>query len=473
MIEKVLSTIGKHKLIEPGQLILVGISGGPDSVCLLHVLHSLAERLQIKLHAVHVNHMLRGDEAEADRAYVEDLCLRLHIPLNTVAANIRELAADRGLSLEEAGREARYEAFERLAQRLGAARIAVAHNRNDQAETLLMRLIRGTGLEGLKGMEVLRGNIIRPLLEIDRSEIELYCDVKRLQPRIDRSNLECVYTRNKIRLQLIPTINSLFGTDVVESLNKLACIVKDENEYLEEQAMLLFKNSMAGQKTGSISLRLELLQGYHPALQKRILRYAVKKLRGHLKEIENVHVESLLELMNGRTGAEVHLPGGMRAKKSYHELKFTLQQEETPGPFETSLVIPGTTIVGDAGAEFHSSTANTAKDIEQYTNMRYNANIQYFDLEKLGSSVWVRNRRNGDVFRPLKSNGTRKLKEFLIDSKVPREERDGIPLVAVGHEIVWIVGFKISDKFKVTDHTKTILKLEFQPFAAQKAGIEV
>ena len=225
MLDKVVEAIKRYKLIENGDKIVTGVSGGPDSVCLLHVLHVLAGKMNIKVFAIHINHMLRGSESDADEAFTREICSKMGINLRSLAFDINEVSRKERISLEEAGRETRYREFQRFADEIGAARIAVAHNKNDQAETILMNLFRGTGLQGLTGMDYIRGRIIRPLLSITRHEIERYCEENSLGYRIDSSNLKGDFTRNRIRLELIPEINKSFGTDLTESINRMALLL--------------------------------------------------------------------------------------------------------------------------------------------------------------------------------------------------------------------------------------------------------
>jgi len=461
MVEKVLDTINKYHLIKKGEGVVVGVSGGPDSVCLLHVLYTLRDRLHIKLYAVHINHMLRGKESEADEEYVRELCKKLEIPAYFFSIDVKDLASKRGISLEEAGREARYHKFETVAEDVGASKIAVAHNKNDQAETVLMNIIRGSGLDGLKGIEYARGKIIRPLLDVRREDIENYCRKHSLSPRIDSTNLVSIYTRNKIRLDLIPAINKMFDTDIQDNLWKMSVLLKDDLDYIEENVAHLYNKCLIEMNKDSITIDAGIFQRYHTAIRRRIIRSVIRNLTGSLKGIESVHIEKVLQLCeNGRTGAEIHLPCGLKALKSYNHLIIgTVVSDVMVQPFCSELNIPGVTSVPEIGAGIEAFIEKKSAGIEQYGNMRYNSLVQYFDYDNLKMGINIRNRRDGDVFKPYKSNGTKKLKEYFIDNKIPRHKRDSIPLIAQGNEIVWVIGYKISDKFKVTENTKNVLKL--------------
>lgn len=468
--QKVLNAIRANRLTDPGDVVVVGVSGGPDSVCLLHILHALSEHLGIKLHAIHINHMLRPEEAPIDEAYTAALCKRMEIPLLTVHVDIASMAKKLGMSVEEAGREARYREFEKVAGEIGAAKIAVAHNRNDQAETVMMHIIRGAGTAGLAGMEYRRGAVIRPLLQVSRSEIEQYCEAAELSPRTDSSNLKSDFTRNRVRLELFPFLEKNFGADIVDSLCRLSAHAAEDREYLEMSALKAFHECSTESGGGKVGMKLELLQKLHPAILNRVLKQAVMEAAGNVKGIGSVHYQALSELVaKDRTGAQTELPGGLKAEVSYgilHIYKNSLKQlhsiskrQKTP-LFEVSLAVPGSTVVQELEVVVGTSV-ETVLNVDKYGNMGYNSFEQYFDYDSLKRGINIRNRRDGDIFKPLKSNGTKKLKEYLIDMKVPRELRDDIPLVCTGNEVVWIIGYKISDKFKVTENTKSALKIEY------------
>ncbi|HHW31348.1 MAG TPA: tRNA lysidine(34) synthetase TilS [Clostridiaceae bacterium] len=474
MVKKVLETIKKYNLIEKGDTVLVGVSGGPDSVCLLHILYKLKDELEIELYAAHVNHMLRGEFSDNDQEYVTILCKQFNIPLFTKKCNIMEMAASQRLSLEETGRKARYDFFESCSQEINADKIAVAHNKNDQAETILMNIIRGTGTDGLKGMEHRRGKIIRPLLDIRREEIEKYCADNNLNPRIDASNNESIYTRNKVRLELVPFIDRLFDTKVVESIYKMSLLVRDDYDFIDSYTEAQYKSSIEEIGENSVSLSISKITSNHPAIIKRIIRKAIADIRGDINGIHNRHIQDAYMLcIEGRTGAEIHLPGGLKVLKSYNILKiFHSGKEDVAADFESPVTVPGVTRVCTGNMEIIVNAItidkfktdlpdkNVNSDVENYKKLRYNSLIQFFDYDKLYTGINIRNRRNGDVFYPYKSSGTKKLKDYFIDNKIPREIRNSIPLIAMNNNIVWVIGYRINDKYKVTENTKNVLKLE-------------
>jgi tRNA(Ile)-lysidine synthase len=465
MVKKIIDTINTYNLIEKGDNIVVGLSGGPDSVCLLHILYSLSGRFNTGIIAVHINHMLRGEESEGDERYVRELCSKLNVPLYVFRHDIKAVSVKKGISIEEAGREIRYSRFNHIAEKVGTAKIAVAHNRNDQAETVLFNLIRGTGLNGLKGMEYKSGRVIRPLLDIGRKDIEAYCRENSLSPRIDSTNMESVYTRNKIRLDLIPYIDKLFNSNIIESISRMSLLIRDDYDYLEECVSKFYEQCTTKFQDNAVWLNLKEFLKVHPALQKRLIRRAIKQVKGNLKDVESIHLESAQALCkDGKTGSQIHLPDNIRVLKSYETVKIFVYDNNIFQPvFDLSLKMPGITDIEALQASIKVSLKKRPLIIEDYRNMRYNSLVQFFDYDNLGSELRVRNRRNGDRFKPYRSRGTKKLKEYFIDNKIPRGIRNTIPLIAKGNEIVWVIGYRISDKFKVTENTKSILRVEYNP----------
>ncbi len=444
---------------------MVGISGGPDSVCLLHVLHSLCKALQMKLYAIHINHMLRADEADADEQYTAELCEKLSIQLASVQVDVGAMAENLGISLEEAGRKARYREFSRYAQAVGASVIAVAHNRNDQAETVMMNIIRGSGIAGLAGMEFKRGKIIRPLLDISRKRIEQYCEEAGLSPRTDSSNLTELFMRNKVRLGLFPYIEDHFGINMESSLCRLSAHAAQDNSFLNECALQAYTAAINKKGIELVEFSAEKLMNLHPAVLNRVLKLAIIDVAGSSKGIGTVHYHSIADLLaKGRTGARADLPGGIRAVFAYGILKVFISHsdynEMKKIKFSVDIDIPGIVQVTELEA---SVTTSIIRDIniDNYGQLVYNPFVQFFDYDKLNEGINIRNRRKGDKFAPFGSNGTKKLKEYFIDCKIPRERRSMIPLICMGSQVVWIIGDKINDKFKVTENTKSILKIKY------------
>lgn len=459
MIDNVIATINKYKMITKGDRIIVGVSGGPDSISLLHVLHSISGKFLINIHAAHLNHMLRGREADLDTEYVKSFCEKMGIPCSVKYVDVNRLSQQTGLSLEEAGRKARYDFFSDLAGEIGATKIALAHNMNDQAETILMRIMRGTGIDGLCGIKPVRdGMYIRPLIEIPRSEIEKYCKENNLTPRIDRTNLEPVYTRNKIRLELIPYIKENFNSRIEYSLSLMSRLLSEDNDFLNEYVNNIYE-TIAEKDKGKVLIDVNLLKPYTVSIKKRIIRKAISEAKGNLIGIENKHVELSLSIAEeGSTGAAVELPGEIKAQKSYNFLEIMHCSSESTNSFMYSLCIPGSVDINEAGARLKSEIMNKLPG--DYKNSgRF---IKYFDCDRIESNLTVRCRQEGDYIVPLGMKGRKKLKELFIDNKIPKDERNSIPLVAAGSEVIWVIGYNINDNYKIVKGTKRILKLEYE-----------
>lgn len=473
IIDKVLNTIKCNSLLNKGETVIAGISGGPDSVCLVHVLKNISSLYNLRIIAVHINHMLRGEEANLDEDYAREFCRKIGVEFYSDRIDVKSISKKESVSLEEAGRLARYRQFEFYAKDKDAQKIAVAHNKNDHSETILMNIIRGTGPDGLKGIQHKRDNIVRPLLDVCRFEIEDYCTLNKLNPRIDSSNLESIYTRNKIRLELIPYINKSFNIDIEESIGRTSEIISCDLAFIEEYTKNALNTCITEKKSDKIRLNVGNLKGFHDSIKNRILRNAIKAIKGNLNGIEKKHIDLLLELaLNGRTGAVICLPGKLAGEKSYDILSIfnrisnkKAAEADIGDNLEKEVVIPGMNIFHANGRNYYfESSVIESHTIENLNIREYKreSKIQYFDYETLKMGISLRKRKEGDVFKPVNGKGTKKLKDYFIDEKIPREERQKMLLIAKGNEIVWIVGNKTSDKFKVNENTKYILKLELK-----------
>ncbi len=469
ILKQVLDTIKKNNLIDYGDGIVVGISGGYDSVCLLHILYYISKDFELKLYPVHINHMLRGSEALRDENFVNDFCSSLGLSLHIKRIDIANKANNDRVSIEEAGRNARYDEFNKVAIECSASKIAVAHSRNDQAETILMRIIRGTGLEGLKGIEYKRDNIIRPLLDIDRVQIENYVDGNNLKAITDSSNLHTDYFRNRIRLNVIPEINNASKIDVTENLLRLSKIVVTDEDFLRYNAEIAYEKACIKKVDKCIELNLVELTGLHQAILGRVLRIAILNCCGSIEGIGFVHIDRLMWLIReGQTGSRVDIPHGMMAIKSYSSIVIKKQGEEIIQDFEYKLKIPGETELKSIQAIITTQILKFDKNesCRDYVDKNKGIYTKFFDLSKIGSQkdmdIVARSRKGGDIFKPLNSNGTKKLKEYFIDTKIEREARNKLPLIAINKEIIWIIENKTSDNYKVTDNTNSVLMIFFK-----------
>ncbi len=456
LVEDVRMTIYKHNMLNAGDKIVVGVSGGPDSLCLLHVLKELCGEYGCSLYAAHLNHKFRGEAADADAVFVGEICREWGIPAFIEAFDVPAYIEETGLSPEEAGREIRYKLFDRVCVEVGGDKIAVAQNLNDHIETILMRFMRGSGIDGLKGIEAVRGNIIRPLLEIERHRIEQYCAENFLTPRLDKTNLEPIYHRNKVRLELIPYIQKNFNPNIMTALNRFSILIKDENDFMEaEAASELY--TVADISDDRVSMDVSKLTALHRALQRRIIRQCTEKLSKTLNGFEFKHFEGVLELAQKATGAAVMLPHKLKAYRSYDKILLAKDIVKADKKCYYKLKYDYDNSF-DTTEGWITIEKRKAKDIIE---LRGQKDMIYIDPSKVKEELVLRYREPGDMFAPIGMKGTKKLKEYLIDEKVPREERDGLELIADGNEIVWIVGGRLSEKYKITEDTSAAIVIKY------------
>jgi tRNA(Ile)-lysidine synthase len=459
MLAMVLDTIRKYNMIQDGDKVIVALSGGPDSVCLLHILYSLKQQYNLTLYAAHINHCLRGEESDADEKYAKNLCGRLGIECFVKKVDINKLSKERGLSSESAGREARYEFFEELRNKLQADKIALAHNENDQAETVLMRIIRGSGMEGITGIKPIRGNIfIRPIINIRRDSIEKYCEVNDLRPRIDKSNLENIYARNKIRLELIPYIEENFNEDIISTLNRLADTISRDNDYLENLAQERYK-SYCEKKGHKVIIYKEAFEEQEAVLT-RLVRKAVNEIKGNLYNVEKVHIYDILKLQEGTTGRKISLPESITAFNNYGNIE--LSRNKTSSKNEVQLEYTLSIDTKNYIEKFNIFISLRIISPDERINFKDGEYTKYFDADKIKNKIILRSRKDGDRFTPFGMKNSKKLKDFFIDLKIPQEERDKIPLICFDEEIGWVVGFRISENYKISKGTRNILEIKIE-----------
>ncbi|MDH5365032.1 MAG: tRNA lysidine(34) synthetase TilS, partial [Dehalococcoidia bacterium] len=479
------------------------------------------------LHVAHLNHQLRGVESEADAKYVSDLAGSLGIPITIDRQDVAAYRAGRNFSVEEAARELRYAFLARVAGEVGANRIAIGHTRDDQVETILMHILRGTGVTGLCGLapcspmvydsqgislraeplSIAKGQrsnllVIRPLLDITREETTSYCQEHQLDPRIDSSNRSLSFFRNRLRLQLLPLLRQ-YNPSVDQALLRLADIAKEDNAFIEQQASELW-DEVARQENNAIYLDRKQIASLPIALQRKLLRAAVTKLAGDTRDIEASHIEAARSLLDKPVGKRISLPHGFICQGGYDELVIASeawQSQLLPCPFpplpgEFPLKVPGKTVfpgwkviasiirerVDEGHYEYREGARHSPEIASSLlaprndrgechserseegsaTQARLGETISAdFDLHKTGIELFVRQRRPGDRFQPLGMNIPKKLQEFMVDAKIPRSWRGHIPIVCSPQQIIWVVGWRIDDRVKVTEASKEILHLEF------------
>lgn len=457
MLKTIIDTIEKNNMLDKTDKVVVAVSGGPDSLCLLHILYRLRYKFGISLCAVHLNHGLRGKEADEDEKFVENFCKKINIEFKSKKVDINEIAKRYSLSCESAGRKIRYEFFNEIRQKIGAQKIAIAHNANDQAETILMRIMRGTGLDGLVGIKPVRDEIfIRPLINITRHEIEQYCIENNLNPRIDKTNFETMYSRNKVRLEIIPYIEKNFNEDIVKTLNRMSEIIKVDADYLNKISYEKFKKYCDITSEKVIISKEAFLE--NEAIVSRILRFSLEKVSGNLYNFEKIHISNIMDIQKNSTGKELTLPNHIIVYNDYANIVILKDLKVHAKHKNNYILHEGINNIQEYSCKIYIKKSPCIE------NKKYNSNrfMQYFDLDKIKGSIVLRNKKEGDKFIPLGMNGSKKLKSMFIDLKISKNRRKNIPLICFGKDIGWVVGYRISNIFKIDNKTKNILAIRFE-----------
>jgi tRNA(Ile)-lysidine synthase len=461
MLQKVKRYIEYYGMIQPGDKVVLGFSGGADSVALLHVLRELQEPLQFQLFAAHVNHGLRGQAALDDAKFAEDICKSWGISFFLKEVDIRALAKEKQQSEEEAGRVVRYGFFKEIMDRIKGNKIATAHHKNDQAETILHNIIRGTGMQGLTGIKPFRnGVIIRPFLDVARQEIEDYLEKQQIPFRTDATNADSIYTRNRIRNQLLPDLAQNYNPDIVDSLARMGDILREEDNFLISYCKNLYEE-MVSYAPKQVELDLRKFNNCHPAVKRRLVRLAVEDIRGDLDGVGHSHVEAVIRLAEcSQTGSRTIIPAGSLNKRriaaliGYSYLVFRVENGEEPiTDFEKVLPVPGKLTLEELDLSITSLIWDKSKGFS------FSPWCIYIDKDKLKGSLSLRLRRDGDRFKPLGMEGSKKLKDYFIDNKVPRDKRSRIPLLVDRENIIWVVGYQINHDYRITDTTTNIIRI--------------
>jgi len=470
ILSQVRQTIAKYEIFNPGDKVVVGVSGGPDSLCLLHLLNRLREELGITLHVAHLHHGLRGEEADEDARFVERLATSWGLPSTVEKRDVPAYAEREKLAIEEAARRVRYTFLAEVAKRVSACSVTVGHNADDQVETIIMHWLRGAGTAGLRGMRPLQRwplpgidlRLVRPLLEIPREEIEAYCQEHRLSPRFDRSNLDTTYYRNRIRHELLPLLEE-YNPNIREVIRRAALIIADDHDYLASQGRRAWEK-VVREMGGALVFDLKAWEELHPSLQRQLLRRAIRNLRSDLRNIDWVHIEEARRAVGEKpAGTEVTLPRGLSLFRSYDtfDIGDTIPIPEMPLiEGEMKIAVPGRTPLPD----WHLITEVLAGEGGKEEALNNQDPWQgYLDLDQVGQDLILRGRKPGDRFQPLGMGGRSKpLREFMIDAKIPHHIRDKVPLVVSPQNIVWVAGYRIDERARVTEKTGKVLKIWFQ-----------
>ncbi|NQU16620.1 MAG: tRNA lysidine(34) synthetase TilS [Candidatus Saganbacteria bacterium] len=457
--QQFLQTIKEYKMIAPKDIIIVGLSGGADSVALLYLLNEYKNELDITLYVAHLNHLLRHD-AGIDQNFVENICKNLGITCFTEAIDVAAYAEKNKLNLENAARKLRYNFYYRTASKVGANKISLGHTADDNVETFLMHLLRGAGLKGLSGIPPLRGNIIRPLIKIWRRDIEKFTASLKVVPRIDHTNYESKYLRNRVRLKLIPQLK-IYNLNIKQILLQTILLLTEDAQFLETRVKEALKEVTITEKEYQIELDISRLRALEAPVQGHLIRAAIEKLKGNLSELAFSHIHDISKNLSSTEGWELHLPDKIFAIGNRNKL--LISKEKPPAPtkksFHYKMSVPGQVIIEETNTII---TASLHEDINKDEIEGSSNTTVFVDFEEVGRELIIRSRRNGDRFYPLGMKGAKKLQDFFVDNKVPKEERDIIPVIESQGRIIWVAGQRIDERVKVDKKTDKAVRLTLQ-----------
>jgi len=452
ILDRVKEYILNKNLINENEKILIAFSGGADSLALLLMLHALREELHIELGACHVNHMLRGKDAEEDEIFCSEVARKLSIPFYSIKKDVRGYAKKKGLSVEVAGRELRYAFFKDIMVNHRYEKCATAHHLDDQVETVLLNLMRGSGLNGLTGMSPKREEYIKPILFLKKEELLAYLKEQSMEPREDDSNMESIYQRNKVRNKLIPYIRENFNEDFPETIWRMTDLLREDLDFIHEQVEKVKSEYVEKRKDNRIVIRKEAFH-QHKAVVSRLLFDAIESVKGNITDIEEVHIRDMIALQKNETGKNIDIKDAVVARNDYGNLIIERKKTDTEreeNMLHEELKIPGTYVVDGKTIRFrYVERDEIVKDKK----------LRFFNGDVIEETVIVRNRQEGDRMRPFGMKGYRKLKNILIDKKISREDRDKLLVFQNRNEIFYIGSMIISDDYKVKDNTVKILEI--------------
>ncbi|MBI5304169.1 MAG: tRNA lysidine(34) synthetase TilS [Chloroflexi bacterium] len=475
LLDTVRATIAQHSLIKPGDAVVVGVSGGADSLTLLDVLRQLRGEMRLTLRVAHLNHLLRGETADADADFVAQLAREWRLPATIEAADVAQIAEERRMSIEEAARVTRYAFLTRVAQAAGAHVIAVAHHADDQVETILLRLLRGTGLMGLRGMEYSLDltestfeyrtpgyplRIVRPLLDVTRAEIETYCQERYLSPRTDETNFDTAIFRNRLRQEALPYLET-FNPNLRQVLLRTAQQTADDYAYIQQQVREAYAQ-VASASEDAIMFDRDLWSALPISLQRGTLREAIFELRRSLKDIEWAHIENARCIaLDKDTGAEATLPHNLVLVLGYNEFAIRDTTKRSPIPDlpllhveRLDLPVAGTFDLPNTHWMVETELIDAVEVIDNWTAL--------LDFEKCQGAVYLRCRRPGDRFQPAGMKGkTKTLNEFMINEKIPAVIRDRLPILVVNDHIGWVCGWRTDERVRAVYETKAVWRVRF------------
>jgi tRNA(Ile)-lysidine synthase len=465
---RVFEWVERYALLPLGSKIVVACSGGPDSLALVDLLDGFRQDRGLILHIAHFDHGLRGEESRGDAEFVRLFCAARGLPFFCGNGDVQQEVRRGGGSIEEVARRLRYEYLRRVAGEVGAELIATGHHRDDQAETILLNLVRGSGGRGLGAMRPRQGDVVRPLLCLTRIEIETYCQERQLNPRIDNSNTDVEFRRNRVRHELTPLLRQRFNPGLTDALCRTAEILSDEQDFLQgyvEERL----SEMAVRCENGFRLKASAFSHLHVAVQRVLVLKLLEKLRGETRGITFSHVEQIRDLfVQDRGSQRMDLPGEWQARKCYQDL--FLEHPQPPSVPKAahclagieqrlSLTCPGETFLPEFGVSIRC--ARYSGERPPFKDLGVTKAV--FECADLQMPLFVRKRHPGDIFQSLGAAGARKLKKVLIDLKIPVEMRDRVPLVCDDAGILWVVGFRRAERGRMSADTTDYIVLEVIP----------
>jgi tRNA(Ile)-lysidine synthase len=463
-------TLHTHRMIQFGDAVLIGVSGGPDSVALIHILRALAPKYGLKLAIAHLNHGLRNNASDSDQAFVATLAEKFQMPLHVERQDVRQYQKSRHLSVEEAARQVRYRFYRRIASKHGYHKVALGHHADDNAEQVLMAMLRGSGPLGLAGIPPLRSDhIIRPLINLRHGELLGFLASQNLDYIEDSSNRELQFLRNKIRSRLLPELQAEYNPKCVESLNRTATILFAEEKWIDDRIRPIFKQAVVLDDPDSLGLSLDRLNQEPIAAQRRLIRKALLKVKGNLRRITFTHIEAVLKLaQEGAAGGMLDLPDRIRVGQDQGCLLFSKSQqlprrtadgELHSAVFAYAYQLPGAgeILIKEAGLQIRFDEIPIEHVLDGYQTERQ---IAFMDRDKVSFPLVIRNFRPGDRFSPLGIRGRQKLKKYFIDHKISRTERMKCPIVLSRNKIIWVAGHRLDNAVKIDSQTRRLLKAE-------------
>ena len=470
IIRTVEQTIGTHRMVQAGDTVLVGVSGGPDSIALVHILLALAPKFSFKVAIAHLNHCLRQEESARDETFVVSLADQLQLRVHVERQDVRRYQKSRRLSLEEAARQMRYRFYHAIAAKYGYEKIALGHHSDDNAELILIYLLRGSGPLGLTGIPPVRDHkIVRPLIDIQRNEIMEYLAVKGLDYIMDSSNRDLRLLRNKIRSRLIPELQTEYNPKCVDSLNRMATILTAEEKWIDDHILPIYKDAVILESPERLGLSLDRLKQEPIAAQKRLIRKALLQVKGNLRRITFTQIEAVLKMVQeGTAGDMLDLPDRICVGREQGCLLISnaqqLPRHKAEGrlpravpEYSYQLSVAGEILIKEAGVQlcFNEIPVEHVSDWRQAERQ-----IAFMDMDKLSFPLLIRNFRPGDRFSPLGIRGRQKLKKYFIDHKISRTERMKCPIVLSRNKIIWVAGHRLDNTVKIDPQTRRVLKAE-------------